>query len=221
MAVRFTEHAPPAHLAGLVARAWTLEAGPVAPGPWRVVPDGAIDVVRIDGGAPELAGPATHATLSDLPAGAVVRGWRLRPGATQALLGLPAHALLDATVALGELHAPRPRHGADRLVEHALALLARPGARTAGLAAELGLSERQLLRRFRAAVGLGPAATRRVLRLQRALALAATAPIELAELAAEAGYADQAHMTNDWVELCGLPPAALLRDRQVELASGG
>lgn len=45
--------------------------------------------------------------------------------------------------------------------------------------------------------------------LQRFLALAARGG-ELARLAAEAGYADQPHLTRDCVELTGLPAAALL-----------
>jgi len=91
------------------------------------------------------------------------------------------------------------------------------------LAAALGVSERQLLRRFRAAVGYGPRTLARVLRFQRFLAaawgppagsaLAAPAPApahDLAALAAEAGYADQSHLTRACRQLAGTTPGALL-----------
>ena len=48
-----------------------------------------------------------------------------------------------------------------------------------------------------------------MLRLQRALASARDGN-ELARAAYEAGFADQAHFTNECSELAGLPPAALL-----------
>jgi AraC-like DNA-binding protein len=53
-----------------------------------------------------------------------------------------------------------------------------------------------------------------VLRLQRLLTLAGRGPEwpALAALAAEAGYADQAHMTRELRELAGRVPSALLRN---------
>ena len=79
--------------------------------------------------------------------------------------------------------------------------------RVGELAHELGLSERQLLRRFDDAVGYGPKVLARVLRLQRLLALPPGAG--LAEAALEAGYADQAHMSAEVRRLTGLTPAEL------------
>jgi AraC-like DNA-binding protein len=64
-----------------------------------------------------------------------------------------------------------------------------------------------------AAVGYGPKRLARILRLQRALG-AATAPHpegrSLARVAAEAGYADQAHFSNECLALAGAPPRDLL-----------
>ena len=75
----------------------------------------------------------------------------------------------------------------------------------------LGIGDRQLRRRFADAVGYGPKTLERVLRFQRFLALAAReAAPDLARLALEAGYADQAHLTRECSRLAGLPPAALL-----------
>ena len=71
------------------------------------------------------------------------------------------------------------------------------------------MSERQLRRRVSAAVGYGPKRLARVLRLGAALQAARTGR-ELAEVAIDAGYADQAHFANDCRALAGVPPSWLL-----------
>ncbi|MFD2471126.1 helix-turn-helix domain-containing protein [Amycolatopsis silviterrae] len=68
-----------------------------------------------------------------------------------------------------------------------------------------GRSERQARRLFTLAVGYGPATYRRVLRLQRAIALA-PATATLADLAVAAGYSDQPHLTRECRALTGLTP---------------
>jgi AraC-like DNA-binding protein len=91
-------------------------------------------------------------------------------------------------------------------------LLAQPSRSLPDLADAVGLGERQLRRRVETAVGYPPRMYLRILRFQRFLAAArASRPDRhLALLAAEAGYADQAHLTRESRELTGLPPAALL-----------
>jgi methylphosphotriester-DNA--protein-cysteine methyltransferase len=89
----------------------------------------------------------------------------------------------------------------------------RPATAVGELGGALGLSERQLRRRFHAAVGYGPKLFARVARLQRLLALAEHRPPargELAGLALEAGYADQAHMTTECSRLTAATPVQLL-----------
>lgn len=79
--------------------------------------------------------------------------------------------------------------------------------------AEAGVSERQLRRRFYAAVGYGPKVFQRIARLVRLRELAVSRgprPIQLARVAAELGYADQAHMTRDVRALSGLSPRQLV-----------
>ena len=76
-----------------------------------------------------------------------------------------------------------------------------------------GLSERQLRRRFERAVGYGPSTLARVLRFQRFLRRAhapESRAAPLARLAAEAGYADQAHLARECRRLSGLSPSSLL-----------
>ncbi|MFB8235082.1 helix-turn-helix domain-containing protein [Kitasatospora purpeofusca] len=107
----------------------------------------------------------------------------------------------------------------DRVVERAVAVLGRPeGVRLPELASELGLSDRQLRRRVTDAVGYGPKTLHAVLRFRRAVAWARSgggggdggAVPELAVVAAQAGYADQAHLTREVRRWSGVSPTVLL-----------
>ena len=72
------------------------------------------------------------------------------------------------------------------------------------------MSARQLQRRISDAVGYGPKMLQRVLRFRR---LQALPPAPLVELALDAGYADQAHMTAEVTRLAGISPVRFLKDR--------
>ena len=164
-----------------------------------------------------------------------------RPGAAAGVLGLSGRAVSDARVGISELWgrremerlesrlaaatAPeamtmledaveaRVREEPDRVVEAAVALLRLPRVRVAGLAERLGYSERQLHRRCVAALGYGPKTLDRILRFQRFRALSlARADLGLAALAAEAGYADQAHLTREALRLGGATPQTLVSE---------
>jgi len=104
--------------------------------------------------------------------------------------------------------------GVDPAATGVAALLAeQPAVSLPRLADRAGLSERQLRRRVEDAVGYPPRTLARVLRFQRFLAAWRTAPPgrrDLAILAAETGYADQAHLTRESRRLAGLPPKAFL-----------
>ncbi len=76
------------------------------------------------------------------------------------------------------------------------------------LAAPLGLSRYQLLRRFTEVYGLPPHAWVRTYRLERARALMAKGT-PLAAIAAECGFADQSHMTRAFRALLGYSPGAI------------
>jgi AraC-like DNA-binding protein len=78
------------------------------------------------------------------------------------------------------------------------------------LAGDLGLSERQLHRRCTAAFGYGSKVLARIVRLQSVLSdLREQFETSLAQLAAENGYADQAHLSHEFTALTGLTPAAV------------
>jgi AraC-like DNA-binding protein len=193
----------------------------------------------VGGGRVRVAGPDTGAVVERFAAGGWVVGFQLRPGAVGALLGVPATALRDQRVDLEELWGAEGRSlveaageaatagEAAAVVERRLAqraggapegdplaeaLLARvgAGAPAAALADDLGLGERQLRRRAGAAFGYGPKVLSRVLRFAGAVDRLRAAPaLPLAVLAAEAGYADQAHLTRESQALSGLSPARL------------
>jgi AraC-like DNA-binding protein len=252
-----------------------------------IFPDGCVDLVwRGDGLV--VAGPATG-PAAGAPVGAAVFGVRFRLGAAGSVLGRPASEVLDAAVPLDELWGrgveERVAAGglpalldevrarlapADPLARAAALAMARPGARVD--AVDLGVSERQLRRRFVDAVGYPPKTLARILRFQRFLALSAgeTPPLavsgewgegaagargetpppaargegaagarggtpaaggerpgapgegaagarrgsgaraDLARLAFDAGYADQAHLTREARRLSGRTPAELV-----------
>jgi AraC-like DNA-binding protein len=91
----------------------------------------------------------------------------------------------------------------------------RPRATPTWLAEQASISERQLHRRFVAAVGYGPKLLQRVLRFQAFLAVCGSPTPRLAELAYEVGYADQAHLTREARALAGLTPTQLRTARLV------
>ena len=229
-------------LADLVTCTWEREvprAG--APPAQRVVPDGAwtwSGAVRTCS-----LGPDSGLSMSPLEPGETIVGLRLRPGIAGRALGLPASELRDTRMPLsdvwrragaelaarvGEAETPLRRRRVleaallhrrsrmdepDRLVLAAIRELGLPGSRVRSLSEALATSERQLLRRFRAAVGYGPKTLDRVLRFQRFVARAPDVlrgDDGLARVAAELGYVDQSHLTRDCVRLAGVTPTRLL-----------
>lgn len=76
----------------------------------------------------------------------------------------------------------------------------------ADVADEIGWSRRHFGERFRAEIGLAPKQAARILRFERAGALLRRGHLDLAGLAAECGYYDQAHLSNEWRTLAGCSP---------------
>jgi AraC-like DNA-binding protein len=96
-------------------------------------------------------------------------------------------------------------------------------AGVASMASSLFISERQLRRRFEAATGLTPTTLHRILRFQRFLALAWTSQrpsTQVGRLAAEAGYADQAHLNREAARLEGRSPRAFLSESEQRCGCG-
>jgi AraC-like DNA-binding protein len=93
-------------------------------------------------------------------------------------------------------------------------------ARVSELAAEIGCSRRYLTAAFREQVGVSPKLLGRILRFQRAVALAGLSDPHppWAEIAASCGYYDQAHMVRDFNQFAGASPGEFARRR---LPDGG
>ena len=70
----------------------------------------------------------------------------------------------------------------------------------------LGRSRRHLAVRFREQVGLPPKTVARIMRFDRAVALLRSDSAQLADVAFECGYADQAHLNRDFREFAGTSP---------------
>jgi AraC-like DNA-binding protein len=185
-----------------------------------------------------LAGPGT-APVRLRPTGRVdVIGVRLEPGEAGALAGVSPAELLDRIPALDavtaelardlveELAAPRAGERWHDVLERRLAgVLGAPDpalacavarVRASGgrisvdeLARAVGLSARQLERRFQARVGLGPKLLARIIRFRHAFALARRMP-NLAAVATRAGYFDQAHLVRDFRQFAGAAPSRFL-----------
>lgn len=230
----YREHAVSGPLAKWVECSWTRD-GPDRHD--RIVPDGSMDLIWSERAGLSVVGPNTTAFLAPLRRDQAVVGIRLHPGAAPPLLGVHAPELRDARLPaervwgdpaqrleeevrrlegpverarrlvafLAECAATEP----DPLVRQAVRRLRR--SRVGEVADELAVSERHLRRLVSAHVGYGPKLLARVLRLQAALRRV-RAGAELAEVAFEAGYADQAHFTHDCRELAGVPPGRFLQD---------
>ncbi|MFF8972909.1 helix-turn-helix domain-containing protein [Streptomyces sp. NPDC014995] len=218
----------PSRLAGAVV--WTNT--PTGAGLRPVLPDGCMDLLWHEGRL-LVAGPDTRAHRPDGPP-TPWAGLRFHPGTAPALLAVPAHELRDRRVDLTDLWpaadvrrlrarveaAPHPATALEELaleraappdpaLRHLVTALA-AGRPVAAIADELGLGVRRLHRRSLTAFGYGPKTLARILRFQRALALARRG-LPYAATAARAGYADQAHLARDVREFTGTTLTELLR----------
>jgi AraC-like DNA-binding protein len=170
--------------------------------------------VRFQPGAGPVFLRASAAALTDVEV-PLAELWGAEATALLEQLAVPASlaARLRALEAwLGRCIAAAPpvddvvRGVVDRIVRHD----GRIGLRA--LSAGAGLGERQLRRRFEAAVGLGPKRLARIVRLQHAIRLGTSAGAPgLAQLAVDAGFYDQAHMIAEFRTLAGRTPPAALR----------
>ena len=237
----YRELAPSGDVYSLVACRWMRQAPEDDPSDSvLILPDGCVDLLWREGEL-VVAGLDRTARPAAVAAGERILGLRLRPGVAGAVLGMPASEVLDVHVKLEELLGSPATELADRLGEskddeEAFGLLEQavgsridgggpdplvlaatrrlgfPGSRVNELAESLGISDRQLRRRFHQSVGYGPKTLDRVLRFRRLVAQTsaiAAGESDLARVAADLGYADQAHMTRDCLRLSGMTPVQL------------
>ena len=236
----YTEWGAPAALRGAVACLWAQVNDSSAERAGLVLPDGCTDLIWEQGRGTFVAGPDTGPVATTMAAGAVILGVRFRPSAGGPALGIPLSELRDLRADLADLQPAQarqltasldPQVAADQMLDMTAALVADgapdpavtwavrllrdPATRAEDVAAEVGLSLRQLRRRCQAVVGYGPKTLQRVLRFRGFVSRVDARPevLDLAAIAAEAGYADQAHLTRECGRLSGMTPAALARQR--------
>lgn len=114
-------------------------------------------------------------------------------------------ALVDAAL----VQALATRRGPSSTVRHALALLDRDDdgpPRVASIASRVGLSPRQLERRFVDEVGIAPKALASVLRFRRALHELRARDVDVSDVASRCGYVDQSHLIRDFTRFTGASP---------------
>jgi AraC-like DNA-binding protein len=186
-----------------------------------------------------VAGAYRRPFMFDTRENASTVGVHFRPGYAGMVLGVPPGELTDRHVDLealwgrgarelrerlcaatttdqrfaileAELASRLDHHRVDRAVTYALHVLARPQARVSDIAKSAGLSQRRLIELFSAAVGITPKRFGRVLRFQRAIALARSSALDWTRVAREVGYYDQAHLIHDFRELADMTPSDLI-----------
>ena len=148
------------------------------------------EVVPLEAALPRGVGPLAEA-LQDK------RSWNER------------FALLDAVLLarLAEARAPSPD------VAWAWSILERTHGRApiGWICERLGRSRRHLAARFREQVGLPPKTVARIMRFDHAISMLGREGADLAGVAFECGYYDQAHLNRDFREFAGTSPAAFVR----------
>jgi AraC-like DNA-binding protein len=217
---------PPSNpvLAPYIRCFWTLSAS-FQLDPQIIVPDGCPELI-FHFGDPYLrldeSGNANRQTQAFVygqieraiviqPSGACsdVVGVRFHPAGLAAFTRVPQHELTGRMVDCRDLWGALPefRHQAAHRIPAIEQFLAQR-LRQPILTWRQDLSSRQNRRRFLDAVGLTPKRFERVRRLQRAMNRLGSS--NLADVAAEAGYFDQAHFTRDFREFTGQTPSQFL-----------
>lgn len=194
-------------------RLWSITG--IRAAPMLVLPDLSIDVAWTEGDLPAVTertltpfgfpvGPGETFTgirfapvVGRVTIDASWFGWRSSSSSPRGRSKILATAL--------EAGAIRPTVD-DRLAS-LIAALERPGVQIAAAADELGISQRQLRRWCRTAVGLTPKGLQRRLRLRRFCSL--DRDLHLAARSLIAGFYDQAHAANEIRALTGLTGAKL------------
>jgi AraC-like DNA-binding protein len=193
------------------------------PGQVRILPDGCMDLIWTSRGDLFVAGPDTRPHILTSQPGLTHNGIRFASGVGPEVVGVAAFELVNERVALADIWGPsearrlterlaasedpgvvleaaaaerlRATGGIQPVIAEVVRLL-RAGTPVAVVADRVGLSERHLHRRSLDAFGYGPKTLARIMRLGQAMDLA-RAGAAYADVAAEAGYADQAHLARE------------------------
>lgn len=173
-----------------------------------VLPDGCRDIILRAG--PGLPLRAVQTGLDLVPRRVMLgrketlTGYRMPPGRV-----LSEDLIRGATCPDHLAEIARQPHGTDE-IEALVDLFARPGATLAGVARAAGVSPRSLQRQLARAGQPSPDHWIGLARARRAARALSTGE-PLAQIAADAGYADQPHMTRAFRRWFGVTPGRLRR----------
>jgi AraC-like DNA-binding protein len=218
----FRERPAAGGLADAFCAVWVHRLDERAVPPIVITPDATIDLQWIDGRF-RVAGPDKEPQIETLSPGAVIVAARLD---IDELWGTCVRALTDRLKAAPDLDdlvrqleetVGKHTEGRDALdwqMSRAFEIVDDgPPPETPlvpFLQRHLHMSERTLRRRFEDAFGYGPKTLDRILRFQRFRRLRRQQrDASAAQLAIEAGYADQAHLIRESRRLTGVTPSAL------------
>jgi AraC-like DNA-binding protein len=199
--VVFEQFRPAPELRDKVAFLWRFRA--LADVTELVLPDFESELIAAPGRL-FVRGPQRRLGRIVVPGGVTFHGARLHAG-------VASSDLLDSRVAVVgsfvECLRTLPRKGfAARALEQASC-----AGSLSQLARRLGCSDRHLRREIKTATGLSAKRCAQIRRFRAAFELVFEGSRPLVQIASEAGYADQAHMTHEFAAMGSDSPAALRR----------
>ena len=221
---------PSADLAPFVARYWSVHWDLRGQPPYRqlIVPYPNVHLSFVSGKPATVHGVPRRRVFRVLEGEGGVLGVAFRPGCFRPWLGRSVATIADRSLPtlfewlpssgdvpsvdevedLLRAHAPRRDRTAEALAGLVERIAADPAlTRVDGVAAAFGTSVRRLQRLFAEYVGIGPKWVIRRYRLHEITQRLETADrVDWAALAAELGYADQAHLVRDFTAMVGESP---------------
>jgi AraC-like DNA-binding protein len=225
---RLSTGEPAPALAPFVARYWSASWDLRAQDPYeqKIVPYPNVHLTVVDGAAPTVTGVSRRHVIRVLAGAGHVFGMAFRPGCFRPFYGAPVSALTGRTVAAREVFGqelpaepealeafltarlPPPDPTAFEVADLVERTATAPEVRRVDqLARREGLSVRRLQRLFNDYVGVGPKWVIRRYRLREVTErLERGGGVDWAGLAADLGYADQAHFVRDFTAMFGEPP---------------
>ena len=230
---RFQHHAfpsPAPDLAAYVDHYWIVSWSYAEPYRQKIVPYPQVHLTITDDGTAVVTGVSSRHQIRVLDGDRTVFGVAFRPGCFRPFLdgpvaaitdrqlpaseifdGIPAEATIEAVEHMLRAHRPTPDPRAEEAADIVAAIAAKPEiTRVDQLVGSRGI--RGLQRLFADYVGINPKWVIRRYRLHEVTErLAKGAKIDWAGLAAELGYADQAHFVRDFTKMFGEPPTHYAR----------
>jgi AraC-like DNA-binding protein len=227
---KFQRHAfpsPSPDLAGFVERYWVVSWSYTEPYRQKIVPYPNVHLTFQNGGA-TVHGVSSGYQIKVLEGDNGVFGVAFHPGCFRPFLRAPVSTITDRSIDAAEVFSqplpdpvdvatveaflraklPEPDQKAAQAADIVATIAGKPDiTRVDHLASLYDTSVRQLQRLFAEYVGIGPKWVIRRYRLHEVTErLAGGVEIDWAELAAELGYADQAHFVRDFKEMFGESP---------------